>query len=372
VTADAYAAPVPAARLRSPAQERAARFLRGRETDAAWVRPALLTLLAGTALLYLWGLSASGWGNSFYAAAAQAGSVSWKAFFFGSSDAANSITVDKTPASLWFMALSMRLFGVNSWSLLVPQALMGVATVGLTYLSVRRWYGPVAGLLAGAALALTPIAVLMFRFNNPDALLVLCLVGAVYAMQRAIENGSTRWMLAVGALVGFGFLAKMLQALLIVPGLGLVYLIVGPTPLRRRILQLLAGLGAMIAGAGWWVAVVELWPASSRPYIGGSQNNSALELALGYNGFGRLNGDETGSVGAGRPGGGGMWGPTGWLRMFNPENGGQVAWLIPAALLLLGYGLWSTRRAPRTDLLRAGLLLWGSWLLVTMAVFSFM
>ena len=370
MTADVYAPTLSAPH--TARQGRAARLVRGRESDAPWVRPVLLTLLAATALLYLWGLSVSGWANSFYSAAAQAGSESWKAFFFGSSDAANAITVDKTPASLWVMSLSARLFGVSSWSLLVPEALMGVATVGLVYLSVRRWYGAAAGLLAGAAMALTPVAVMMFRFNNPDALLTLLLVGAVYAMQRAIESGGARWMVAVGTLIGFGFLTKMLQALLIVPGLALVYLVVGPTPLRRRILQLLAGGAAMIAAAGWWILIVELWPDSSRPYIGGSQNNSILELTLGYNGFGRLNGEETGSVGGGARPGGGMWGETGWLRMFNPENGGGVAWLIPAALILAAFGLWATRRAPRTDLLRAGLLLWGSWFLITMAVFSFM
>src|SRR5438046_9876142 len=151
---------------------RGARLVRGRPGDPAWERPALLALLASTSLLYLWGLGASGWANAFYSAAVQAGSRSWKAFFFGSSDASNFITVDKTPASLWVMDLSARIFGVNAWSILVPQALEGVAAVGLLFLTVRPWSGPVAGLVAGAAFALTPVAVLMFRFNNPDALLV--------------------------------------------------------------------------------------------------------------------------------------------------------------------------------------------------------
>ncbi len=128
----------------------------------------------------------------------------------------------------------------------------------------------------------------------------------------------------------------------------------------------------MIAAAGWWIAIVSLWPADSRPYIGGSQDNSILELTLGYNGFGRLTGDETGSVGGGGGNGGGMWGSTGILRLFNTEIGGQVAWLVPAALVLLGAGLWFTRRAPRTDLTRASLIAWGGWLLVTGLTFSFM
>jgi 4-amino-4-deoxy-L-arabinose transferase-like glycosyltransferase len=344
------------------------RLLRGRPDDPVWVRPALIALLFGTALLYLWGLGASGWANSFYSAAVQAGSASWKAFFFGSSDSANSITVDKTPASLWVMALSVRIFGLSSWSILVPQALMGVGAVGLLYATVRRWSGAAAGLLAGAILATTPVAVLMFRFNNPDALLVLLLVAGAYATVRAIETASTKWLVLVGTFVGFGFLTKMLQALLVVPAFALAYLVTAPTPLRRRITQLLLAGGAMVLSAGWWIAIVELIPAQYRPYIGGSQNNSILELTLGYNGLGRLNGNETGSVG----GGGGNWGETGLLRLFNAENGGQVAWLLPAALILLVAALVLLRRAPRTDRTRASLIIWGGWLLVTGLVFSFM
>jgi 4-amino-4-deoxy-L-arabinose transferase-like glycosyltransferase len=352
------------------------RLVRGRPEDPTWVRPALWTLLAATGVLYLWTLGESGWGNSFYAAAVQAGTESWKAFFFGSSDAANSITVDKTPASLWIMSLSGRIFGVNSWSMLVPEALEGVATVGLLYGAVRRWASPAAGLLAGAALALTPVATLMFRFNNPDALLTLALVGAAYCVVRATEVAGTRWLIAAGSLIGLGFLTKMLQAFLLLPVLALVYLVAAPTSVRRRIWQLLLGGVAVLVSAGWWVAIVELWPASSRPYIGGSQNNSIMELVLGYNGLGRLTGNETGSVmpgGGGPPGGGtSRWGETGLARMFNGEIGGQISWLIPAALIFLVTMLWFSRRAPRTDRIRASLLLWGGWLLVTGLVFSYM
>jgi 4-amino-4-deoxy-L-arabinose transferase-like glycosyltransferase len=362
--------PLPAA----PVAGRLARLLRGRADDPAWVRPSLLALVAATALLYLWGLGASGWANDFYSAAAQAATRSWKAFFFGSSDAANFITVDKPPAALWVMGLSARLFGVNAWSLLIPQALMGVATVGLLYAAVRRWFGPVAGLLAGAVMALTPVATLMFRFNNPDALLTLLLVAGAYATIRALEGGATRWLVLAGACLGFGFLAKQLQALLVVPAFALVYLAAAPGSPGRRLGQLLAAGAAMVAAAGWWVAIVTLVPASMRPWIGGSQTNSVLELTFGYNGFGRLTGNETGSVGGG-PGGAGAgpnWGPTGWTRMLGAEVGGQVAWLLPTALLLLAAGLWLTRRAPRTNRARAAFALWGGWLLVTAAVFSFM
>src|SRR3954470_11651692 len=308
--------------------------------EERWVRPALLALLLGTGVLYLWGLGASGGANGFYSAAVQAGSHSWKAFFFGSFDSSNFITVDKPPASLWVMDISARLFGVNAWSLLVPQALEGVAAVGLLYATVRRRFTPAAALLAGAAMALTPVAALMFRFNNPDALLVLTLVGSAYAMVRALEDGRTRWLVLAGALVGVGFLSKMLQAFLVLPGFALVYLYAAPVPLSRRIRQVLAGGVATVVAAGWWVAAVALIPAADRPYIGGSQHNSILELTLGYNGFGRLTGDETGSVGGGPTGAGGRWGPTGWGRLFNTEIGAQISWLLPAALIGLVAGLW--------------------------------
>jgi 4-amino-4-deoxy-L-arabinose transferase-like glycosyltransferase len=236
--------------------------------------------LAGPArrhgVLYSVGLGRSGWANSFYSAAAQAGSASWKAFFYGSSDAASSITVDKTPASLWVMALSVRIFGLSSWSILVPQALMGVGSVALLYATVKRWSGPVAGLIAGAVLALTPVAVLMFRFNNPDALLVLVLVAAAYATVRATERASARWLVLAGALVGAGFLTKMLQALLVVPALAVVYLVAAPTTVRRRIGHAARRGLALLVSAGWWVAIVELVPASAgRTSAGRSTTRSS-------------------------------------------------------------------------------------------------
>ena len=219
---------------------------------------ALGALLGATALLYLWGLSNSGWANQYYAAAAQSGSKSWKAFLFGSLDQSNFITVDKPPASLWVMDLSVKLFGANSWSILVPQALEGVAAVAILYAAVRRVSTPTAGLLAGAILATTPVATLMFRYDNPDALLVLLMTAAAYATVRATERANVRWLMAAGALIGFAFLTKMLQGLLIVPGLAAAYLVAAPTTPWRRIRHLLAGLGAMVVAAGWWVALVEL------------------------------------------------------------------------------------------------------------------
>ena len=360
---------------RPPAAGPLHRLWRGPAEDPRWARPALLGLLAVTALLYLWDLGRNGYANDFYAAAVQAGTRSWKAFFFGSFDSASFITVDKTPASLWVDELSARVFGFSSWSLLAPQAVEGLLSVLLLFAAVRRWFGPTAGLIAGAVLALTPVAALIFRFNNPDALLVLLMTAAGYSVQRAIERDRTRWLVLAGVLLGFGFLTKMMQAFLVLPGFGLAYLWAGPARLRRRLWQLLAGLGGVITGAGWWVVIAELVPAADRPYFGGSANNNILELALGYNGPGRLDGSETGSIGGGGPGGGGgggFGGATRLFRLFQSEFGGQVSWLLPAALLSLAALLWVSRRAARTSRVRAFALLWGGWLLVTGLVFSYM
>jgi 4-amino-4-deoxy-L-arabinose transferase-like glycosyltransferase len=334
-------------------------------------RAGLAGLLLGTALLYLVGLSKSGWANQFYSAAVQAGSKSWKAFLFGSLDQSNFITVDKPPASLWVMDISVKIFGTNSWAILVPQALEGVAAVALLYAAVRRISGPTAGLLAGAALATTPVAALMFRYNNPDALLVLLMTAAAYATVRAIEAAKPRWLMLAGALIGFAFLTKMLQGLIVVPAFAIAYLVAAPTPLRKRVQHTLAAGAAMVVAAGWWIALVELWPAGSRPYIGGSTDNNVLELVFGYNGFGRLTGaDNNGSVG-GAVGGGFSSGETGLFRFFGSDMGTQISWLLPAALIAAAVLAWFTVRRPRTDALRASVIIWGGWLLITGVVLSF-
>ncbi|GAB3271220.1 glycosyltransferase family 39 protein [Sinomonas notoginsengisoli] len=339
-------------------------------------RAELVAVLAAIAILYLWNLSANGWANAFYSAAAQAGSQNWEAFFFGSSDAGNSITVDKPPASLWVTDVSVRVFGLSTWSILVPEVLMGVATAWLLYLAVRRAVCPAtgseaaahrAGLVAAVVLALTPVAALMFRFNNPDALLVLLMTGAGYGVVRSVQEGKARWLVAAGALLGFGFLTKQLQVLLVVPGFGLAYLWAAPHSLGRRLAHLAAGLAAMVAAAGWWILAVELTPSSARPFIGGSQTNSILELTFGYNGLGRIDGNEVGSVG-GRTG----WGQPGLARLFSDSFGGQIAWLLTGALILGAAVLWAGRRAPRTDAVRASVLVWGGWVLVTGLTFSLM
>jgi 4-amino-4-deoxy-L-arabinose transferase-like glycosyltransferase len=398
-----------------------ARMLRARPDDPAWARPALLALLVATGLLYLVGLGRNGWANEFYAAAAQAGSQSWKAFLFGSLDRSNFISVDKPAGFLWPMELCARIFGVNYWSLLVPQALAGIATVGVLYTTVRRWFGPAAAIAAGAVMALTPVATLIFRFNDPDAFITLTATLAAYLIVRAIESGRTRWLALAGVLLGLGFLGKMLAGFLALPALALAYLVCGPAKLGRRIWQLLVGGAALLLTAGWWVAIVLLTPAADRPFVGSTSNNNILSLTFGYNGLSRLTGnrgglpggagrapgrglagaagDAAGGLGGaagdaarglggaaggaargpggfgGRGGGGGggaLGGGSGLTRLFGSEWGGQVSWLIPAALIAFAVMLWVSRRAARTDRTRAAALMWGGWLLVAGLVLSYM
>jgi 4-amino-4-deoxy-L-arabinose transferase-like glycosyltransferase len=357
---------------RKPMPNWATRLLFGSVTVPRWERPSFYGLLIVSAVLYISNLSISGWANSFYSAAVQAGSSNWEAFFYGSSDAANSITVDKPPASLWFMDISVRLFGLSSFSILLPEALMGVATIAVVYATVHRSFSARTALIAGGATALTPVAALMFRFNNPDALLVLLMSLAVYFTVRGIQSGKLRWILLAGVAVGFGFLTKQLQAFVILPALVGIYLVAAPGNWWRRIWHLLLAAAAVVVSAGWWVAIVELVPASARPYIGGSQTNDFLELTFGYNGFGRIDGSETGSVTGGgtATGSTGMWGATGILRLFGTDIGSQISWLIPAALVL-ALVAFILMRGRRTDLRRATLMLFTAWLLVTGLVFSF-
>ncbi|MCF8569442.1 glycosyltransferase family 39 protein [Gordonia sp. HY002] len=359
-------------------------------TPGWWGPPALAALLVVTGVLYLWNLSASGYANTFYAAAAQAGSQSWTAWFFGALDSSNFITVDKPPAALWVTGLSVRMFGMNSWALLVPQALMGVAAVGLVYAAMRRTFtdrvhGTAAGLIAGGVLAFTPAAALMFRFNNPDALLVLLMVAAGYALIRAVATNSTRWLAVVGVALGFAFLTKMLQGLLVLPAFGLAYLLLANNTWLRRVGQLAIATVSLIVSAGWFVVVTMIVPASARPYIGGSADNTFMDLMLGYNGIGRISGNEGGGGGGGGGMGGGaagssFGGETGLSRLFGSEMGNEISWLLPAAVVALVFAAYlgapSVWRRPFEGGLSRGegaaVVAWGGWLIVTAIVFSFM
>ena len=336
-----------------------------------WARPALVGvgLLAATA--FLLNLTVSGYANTYYAMAAQAASQSWAAWLFGSLDASNFISLDKPPLSTMVMGLSVRLFGLSSWSILLPEALMGVAAVVVLFLAVRRTFGTAAATIAGVVMALTPAAVLIFRYDNPDALLTLLLVSAAWAVLRALDGGRVRWLALAGTLVGLGFMTKFLQAWLVLPVFAVVWAVAAPGGWRRRLAGLVVAAAAVALASLAWPVAVELIPAASRPYVGGSADNSVLDLILGYDGLGRIFGGV--GNGGGGAGGGGMFGGTaGILRLFNEQFGGQVSWLIPYAIVALGSGLWLRRRAGRADRELVGYLLWGGWLGVQALVFSFM
>lgn len=329
-------------------------------------RGALGVLLAGTATLYIWGVGSSGWAFRYYAAAVQAGAWNWKAMFFGSLDPGNFITVAKPPAAFWVMELSARLFGLSPWSMLVPQALEGAATVALVYLTVRRWSGVTAGLVAGSVTALCPVSVALFRYDNPDSLLVLAVVATAYATTRGIESGRVRWSLLAGALLGVAFLAKMNEALLVVPGIAGAYALAAPGAVSARLRQMLCAAGSFAATAGWWLVAVWVTPAGDRPYIGNTSDNNVFSLVAGYNGLDRLTGSNTQ-----------RWAGSSSpdlleraLRLFGTEIGSQVAWLLPAAGLLAIGGL-VVSRGGRRDLERSAIVLWGGWLLVVGTILSF-
>ncbi|MFI9404366.1 ArnT family glycosyltransferase [Nocardia sp. NPDC052316] len=346
-------------------------------------RLGLAGLLLGTAIAYLWHITVNGMGNNFYAGATWAGSRNWKALLFGSLDPSNFITVDKPPVSQWVMGLSGQLFGFSSASMLVPQALMAVAAVWLLYAAVARATGSRgAGLLAGVVLAATPVVALMFRFNNPDAVLVLLMTAGGYCTIRALERANGRWLMLAGVALGIAFLTKLLEGLMVLPALGIAYLMVAPTAVRNRLWHLVGATAALVVSAGWYVLLTVLWPASSRPYLAGSTDNTFMDAVLGYNGFGRFLGDTPASGQIALPAG--YRTPPGLLQSFNDfgapgvgrlflgESGFEISWLVPAALLAFVAVLVSRWRAPRTDLPRGAAVGFGLWLISMGGAFSAM
>jgi 4-amino-4-deoxy-L-arabinose transferase-like glycosyltransferase len=349
--------------------------------------------LAGVALLLnAWHLERNGLGNSYYAAAVRSMTTGWKAFFYGSLDPGNWITTDKPPGALWLQALSARIFGYSGWSLLLPSAVCGALAVYLLIVTVRRVWGASAGLVAGGALALTPAVVAVSRSNNPDALLMLSVVAAAWATERAITTKQVRWLLLAGAVCGFGFLTKLLVVGLVMPGLWLGYLVAANGPFAKRCIHLAAATGVFAIISLTWIAAVDLPPTTSRPYIGGSSNNTALDLAFGYRGVGRLTGTsyDGGGPGPNGPGGGpgrspgGFPGPaaggfsvdefggaTGIGRLFNNGMGDQVMWLAPIAVLSLVAAAFAAVRRRSRDARLGSLVLLAGWTAVTFVVFSF-
>jgi 4-amino-4-deoxy-L-arabinose transferase-like glycosyltransferase len=339
--------------------------------------PELVALLVVAALLDLWALDRNGWANTYYSAAVRSMSGSWHNFFYNSFDAAGVMTVDKPPLALWVQALSARVFGFSSWSMLVPQALMGVGTVALAYDLTRRVFGRPAGFVAGLVLALTPITVAVSRHNNPDALVVLCSTAALYFTVRALLDGRTRWLVWAGVMVGLGFETKMGAALLVLPALAAAYLWVAPRGRLTAVRQLLTGGAAMAVVGLAWPVLMWLTPASSRPWISGTSDNSVWSLILNYNGVGRLDGQAGGPGGtAGGPGGGGggmgsvFGGDTGLTRLVDASLGGQAGWLLGMALAG-GLAVAVLTRLRRGDARTGWIIAAGGAFLTTAIAFSY-
>jgi 4-amino-4-deoxy-L-arabinose transferase-like glycosyltransferase len=362
-------------------------------TRTPWHRLALAAILVLSAFLNLFRLTSEGYGNSYYAAGVKNMLTSWHNFFFVSFDA-GFVSIDKPPLGLWIQAASAKLFGFSGLSLLLPQALAGVLSVALLYHLVRRAFGPVAGLIAALVLAVTPIVVVTSRNNTADMLLVLTVLVAAWAVIRAAETASLRWLLLCAVVVGLGFNIKMMQAYLVLPAFYLLYLLAAPVSWRRRFVHLgLATLVLVVVSLSWAVAV-DLTPADQRPYVGSSQHNSALELASGYNGLSRLLGrgnelinsnggfNNLGSAsdsqsaqgfgpgGGGGPGGVGENGEKGPLRLLDQQLAGQIGWLLPLAVVGLLAASWQRRPRLPLDRRQGSLVLWGMWLLTMVVFFS--
>lgn len=354
-------------RAAAPPVSRARRLFLGAPEDPRWARPALWAILLLATALYAWNLS-SITGNTFYDAAVYSGTKSWKAFFFGALDSGSFITVDKPPFALWVMGLSARALGYGTWQLTLPMVAVGVGSVGLLYRLVKRDFGVVAGTIAALVLTLTPITVAINRDTNPDPILVFLMLLGAAALLKAVRTGKLMPLVWSAVAIGFAFNTKMMQAYVVLPAFFVVYLWATNLSLGRRVRNLAVGTVALVVSSAWWMVIVDLIPASSRPYIGGSTDNTVWDLVIGYNGFGRIFGASSSVGSAGN--GASFGGSSGLYRMFNDIMGGQISWLIPFAAIALVGGLVLRGRAPRTDARRAALLLWGGWFVLHFLTFS--
>ncbi|MCX4608981.1 hypothetical protein FNV62_20745 [Streptomyces sp. RLB3-17] len=332
-----------------------------------WSLPALIAIMALATVLYSWNLSGSGL-NSFYSSAIYSGTQSWKAWFFGSLDAGNFLTVDKPPLALMVMGLSCRIFGFGTWQMMLPMIVAALGTIWILHSSVKRVFGHAAAALAALVLALTPITVAINRDNNPDTLLLLLMVSGAALGLRATRDGRLLPLLGSAVCFGLAFNTKMLQGYIALPAVFAVYLYASHLGWAKRIRNLLLATVALAVSSFWWATAVSLVPADDRPYIGGSTDGTAWNLIFGYNGLGRVLGGEGNGGGGG--GGGGFSGSAGLGRLFNDILGGQISWLIPFAGIALAGGLVLCGRAPRIDPTRAALVLWGGWLLLHYLTFA--
>ncbi|MGW8874305.1 ArnT family glycosyltransferase [Streptomyces mirabilis] len=346
---------------------RGRRLFTGPAEDPRWTRPALWAILLAATALYAWNITSIS-GNSFYNAAVYSGTKSWKAFFFGALDSGSFITVDKPPFALWVMGLSARAFGFGTWQLALPMVAVGTGSVALIHRMVKRDFGPVAATVAASALALTPITVAINRDTNPDPILVFLMLLGAAGLLKAVRTGRLMPLVWSAVAIGFAFNTKMMQAYVVLPAFFLVYLWAAHGSLGRRIRHLAVATVALVVSSAWWMVVVDLIPASSRPYIGGSTDNTVWDLVIGYNGFGRIFGASSSVGSAGN--GASFGGSAGVHRLFNEIMGGQISWLIPFATIALIAGLILRGRAPRTDARRAALMLWGGWFVLHYLTFA--
>jgi 4-amino-4-deoxy-L-arabinose transferase-like glycosyltransferase len=347
-------------------------------------------------------LGQGNFGNPYYAAGVRSMLDSLHNFFFVSYDPGGFVTIDKPPLGFWLQTLSAKVFGFTPFSVYLPQALAGVISVLLLYHLVQRHFGKVAGLLAALALALSPISVVTNRNNTIDSTLTLVLLLGAWAVIRAAETGRLRWLLVCAMCVGLGFNIKMLQAYLVVPAFGLLYLVAVPRKIWTRIWHLFVAIVVLLVISLSWMVVVDLTPASQRPYVGSSQDNSEISLAIGYNGINRLLSDlrfrgnrgeqQSGAANVTSPvnngatnqpngtqqeranvfggGGGGAFsqGMAGPFRLFDQELGGQIAWLLPISLLAIVAVAWQRKWRLQEDRRLQSMVVWGIWLL-TMGIF---
>ncbi len=375
--------------------------------SSLWSRLALGLVMLVSLAMNFYQLGQNGFGNLYYASGVRSMLDNLHNFFFVSFDPGGFVTIDKPPLGFWLQTLSAKVFGFTAFSVLLPQALAGVLSVALLYYLVRRRFGEVAGLLAVLALAISPISVATNRNNTIDSTLALVMLVGAWAVFRAAETGRLRWLLLCALTIGLGFNIKMLEAYLVVPAYGLLYLLAAPHSWWTRIKHLLLATLLMLVISLSWLVAVDLTPASQRPWVGSTQNNSEITLALGYNGVQRLlgqfgfggggrapgnagapsqppatngtsappqNAGATGGQGNGnRPpqnAGGGMFntGTAGPLRLFAEPLGEQIGWLLPAAFLGMIAVAWRRRPQPQQDRQLQSLLVWGTWLL-TMGIF---
>jgi len=362
------AAPLPAATAAHRWRELARRMVVPAD-QPVWARPIALLLAGVAAFLYAW--RSSGYLEVYYAAAVRSMSMSWHNFVFSAFDPAGTVTTDKLPGAFWVQALSVRLFGLHDWAIVLPQIVEGALTVLVLYRTVRRLAGPVAGLLAALVLVVSPANVALDRGNVSDTLMVLLVVLAADAIVGAVLTGRWRNLLLGALWIGLAFQTKMLEAWLILPALGLVYLVAGAPRLLRRVLgvALLGALAVLVSLS--WMFYVSAQPKAGRPFVDGSHDDSVFQQVFDYNGFGRLNQPSPNAVLFRTIGLGGLPStPSGWDRLLHGPFGTDTGWLLPASAVVLVGGLFSRRRAPRGDPLRASLILWGTWLLALVVVFS--